>query len=271
MHQSQIESGQEDKALRRQITLHVFYVACFPSISVTVNIYVFSAQVRIFPYLIGRESAFADNLKWMACANKGWRLFDKHFSRELCDWVWNTVWCAVSVEWCDWLGWGCVGIHVVWPCLCMLLVFSCVHASVYVLAQTLSAKRQWSGTWGGQRSIRSNPSSCQSVSPLAARCWWLPRVSALDECPLEGEVAARKTDHRRTVGGGTIPEHPSPCRPPLWNNLACPKWSIVSNSRSWHKVKWLACRSKLNQWNTLPGRFQYSPVMSGPSAGVESN
>lgn len=29
------------------------------------------AQVRIFPYLIGRESAFADNLKWMACANKG--------------------------------------------------------------------------------------------------------------------------------------------------------------------------------------------------------
>ncbi|XP_059925918.1 LOW QUALITY PROTEIN: voltage-dependent calcium channel subunit alpha-2/delta-3-like [Gadus macrocephalus] len=28
--------------------------------------------VRIFPYLIGRESAFADNLKWMACANKGY-------------------------------------------------------------------------------------------------------------------------------------------------------------------------------------------------------
>uniref|UniRef100_A0A3Q2NXV1 Calcium channel, voltage dependent, alpha2/delta subunit 3 n=1 Tax=Fundulus heteroclitus TaxID=8078 RepID=A0A3Q2NXV1_FUNHE len=32
----------------------------------------FFAQVRIFPYLIGRESAFADNLKWMACANKGY-------------------------------------------------------------------------------------------------------------------------------------------------------------------------------------------------------
>ncbi|TRY94898.1 hypothetical protein DNTS_032995 [Danionella cerebrum] len=33
-------------------------------------------KVRIFPYLIGRESAFADNLKWMACANKArlWRL-----------------------------------------------------------------------------------------------------------------------------------------------------------------------------------------------------
>ncbi|TKS77670.1 Voltage-dependent calcium channel subunit alpha-2/delta-3 [Collichthys lucidus] len=30
------------------------------------------SDVRIFPYLIGRESAFADNLKWMACANKGY-------------------------------------------------------------------------------------------------------------------------------------------------------------------------------------------------------
>ncbi|KAK2091303.1 hypothetical protein P7K49_030587 [Saguinus oedipus] len=30
-----------------------------------------SFQVRIFTYLIGREAAFADNLKWMACANKG--------------------------------------------------------------------------------------------------------------------------------------------------------------------------------------------------------
>ena len=30
-----------------------------------------SSQVRIFTYLIGREAAFADNLKWMACANKG--------------------------------------------------------------------------------------------------------------------------------------------------------------------------------------------------------
>lgn len=33
--------------------------------------YLLSLQVRIFPYLIGRESAFAENLKWMACANKG--------------------------------------------------------------------------------------------------------------------------------------------------------------------------------------------------------
>ncbi|KAJ7403291.1 hypothetical protein BTVI_78596 [Pitangus sulphuratus] len=29
------------------------------------------SEVRIFTYLIGREAAFADNLKWMACANKG--------------------------------------------------------------------------------------------------------------------------------------------------------------------------------------------------------
>ncbi|KAF4799435.1 hypothetical protein TURU_055281 [Turdus rufiventris] len=29
------------------------------------------SKVRIFTYLIGREAAFADNLKWMACANKG--------------------------------------------------------------------------------------------------------------------------------------------------------------------------------------------------------
>lgn len=36
-----------------------------------IKLFSFSPQVRIFPYLIGRESAFADNLKWMACANKG--------------------------------------------------------------------------------------------------------------------------------------------------------------------------------------------------------
>lgn len=35
------------------------------------DFYLSSLQVRIFPYLIGRESAFAENLKWMACANKG--------------------------------------------------------------------------------------------------------------------------------------------------------------------------------------------------------
>ncbi|TRY84427.1 hypothetical protein DNTS_020621, partial [Danionella cerebrum] len=29
-------------------------------------------KVRVFPYLIGRESGFAQNLKWMACANKGY-------------------------------------------------------------------------------------------------------------------------------------------------------------------------------------------------------
>lgn len=169
-----------------------------PSIFETVDIYVSSAQVRIFPYLIGRESAFADNLKWMACANKGLGFFDKHFSRQPRVRVSNTVWCGVSVEQYDrsgMCGYPC-GLAVYVNVMCVF--HACMH--VYVLAQTLSAKRQWSGTWGGQRSIRSNPSSCQSVSPLAARCWWLPRVNAPDECPLEGNIAARKTDHRGTVG-----------------------------------------------------------------------
>lgn len=40
----------------------------------------FFPQVRIFPYLIGRESAFAENLKWMACANKGGLFKDGTFS-----------------------------------------------------------------------------------------------------------------------------------------------------------------------------------------------
>lgn len=181
----QIESGQEDKAQRRRITLHVFF---------NPSIYVSSAQVRIFPYLIGRESAFADNLKWMACANKGLGLFDKHFSGQLPIRVSRTFWCGVSAARYEVEDVSCLcGLAV---CVCVLRVFPCV----YVLAQTLSAKRQWSGTWAGKRSIRSNPSSCQSVSPLAAHCWWLPRVYALDECPLEGKVAARKTDHRATVG-----------------------------------------------------------------------
>lgn len=92
LHQRQIESGQEDKVLR--ITLHVFFII-LPSL-LTVDIYVSSAQVRIFPYLIGRESAFADNLKWMACANKGLRLFDKCFSRQLHVRVSKTGRCGVS-------------------------------------------------------------------------------------------------------------------------------------------------------------------------------
>ena len=28
-------------------------------------------QVRVFTYLIGREMTFADNVKWIACNNKG--------------------------------------------------------------------------------------------------------------------------------------------------------------------------------------------------------
>lgn len=36
-----------------------------------IDLCILLTQVRIFTYLIGREAAFADNLKWMACANKG--------------------------------------------------------------------------------------------------------------------------------------------------------------------------------------------------------
>lgn len=28
-------------------------------------------QVRVFTYLIGREMTFAENVKWIACNNKG--------------------------------------------------------------------------------------------------------------------------------------------------------------------------------------------------------
>lgn len=31
----------------------------------------FPKQVRVFTYLIGRELTFADNVKWIACNNKG--------------------------------------------------------------------------------------------------------------------------------------------------------------------------------------------------------
>lgn len=82
------ESGQEDKALRRQMALHVSFNLSISEVDVS------SAQVRIFPYLIGRESAFADNLKWMACANKGLRHSDKHLSRRRCVSVERTMmWC----------------------------------------------------------------------------------------------------------------------------------------------------------------------------------
>lgn len=44
-------------------------------------------QVRIFTYLIGREAAFADNLKWMACANKGgYQVYAKYAYPLSSDW-----------------------------------------------------------------------------------------------------------------------------------------------------------------------------------------
>lgn len=32
---------------------------------------ILSLQVRVFTYLIGREMTFAENVKWIACNNKG--------------------------------------------------------------------------------------------------------------------------------------------------------------------------------------------------------
>lgn len=39
-----------------------FSPLCKPSLSL---------QVRVFTYLIGREMTFAENVKWIACNNKG--------------------------------------------------------------------------------------------------------------------------------------------------------------------------------------------------------
>lgn len=35
------------------------------------NICMLVSQVRVFTYLIGREVSFAQNVKWIACNNKG--------------------------------------------------------------------------------------------------------------------------------------------------------------------------------------------------------
>ncbi|KAF3705112.1 Voltage-dependent calcium channel subunit alpha-2/delta-4 [Channa argus] len=38
-------------------------------------------RVRVFTYLIGREMTFAENVKWIACNNKGESFFWFHFLR----------------------------------------------------------------------------------------------------------------------------------------------------------------------------------------------
>lgn len=93
-----------------------------------------SAQVRIFPYLIGRESAFADNLKWMACANKG-------------------------------LGFSLVFLFFLFFNVCEDVHF---FVSYPLLARTHQLKRflprgNEVALGGVQRSSCSNPSSCQNV------------------------------------------------------------------------------------------------------------
>lgn len=96
-----------------------------------------SAQVRIFPYLIGRESAFADNLKWMACANKG-------------------------------LGFSLVFLSFIFFLNVCEDVRFFFFVSKSVLAHTHQLKRfpprgNEVALRGVQRSSRSNPSSCQNI------------------------------------------------------------------------------------------------------------
>lgn len=149
------------------------------------------AQVRIFPYLIGRESAFADNLKWMACANKGWKRF-----------LWSTLQLGFTLElWGDVC--GCL------PPLCVI----CISVCMLAVAQTLSSKKQWSVTLGGVRGQSALIPLLVIAYLSAALCWWLLHVNSLDECPLTGKVTARKTD-RRGVAEWQGPTPPPPPKSP---------------------------------------------------------
>lgn len=138
---------------------------------------------------------------------------------------------------------------------------------VHVLAQALFAERQWSGTRvggvGGQRSICSNPSSCQSVSLLAARRWWLPRVNALDECPLERRVTVGKTDHRET-GGETSPKHPprtAPPHPPHCGMTLCVQYEALTATAGSD-----TCHCEVNHLKPVSTVVPHRTVTSGTAA-----
>lgn len=100
--------------------------------------------------------------------------------------VWVSVW------------FGCVNPCCV--CFC-----ECTH----VLAQSPSTKRQWSVTIGGVRGQSALIPLPVSVYLSAARCWWLPRVNALDECPQKGKVTARNRSRRncRMTSSSTPSSH----------------------------------------------------------------
>lgn len=178
-----------------------------------VDIHVSFAQVRIFPYLIGRESAFADNLKWMACANKGLGLFDKHLTRQLC-----------------------VRVHVfLWSCVVWLgmyishFVHLCVYMCMYCI--TLFLPRGTEVALGGvQRSICSNPSSCQCL-PL----WLLtPDGSHVSTLCMSGgwKGNSQVGKHITVLHGETRPKHLSHYNPPPGNNFTGLIWCNDRSSRS---------------------------------------
>ncbi|TNM88860.1 hypothetical protein fugu_005114 [Takifugu bimaculatus] len=124
---------RKDK-IQKDTSLHVLRNL---SIFERADVYVSPAQVRIFPYLIGRESAFADNLKWMACDVVGAVLVVGAPRAVVpwwccwCGWWCGAVFCAVAVLW-----WWCVlvlvggGVLVLpvvvvvgWWCCCLCVVW----------------------------------------------------------------------------------------------------------------------------------------------------
>lgn len=172
---------------------HFYLFGFFIPPSLILSACVCSAQVRIFPYLIGRESAFADNLKWMACANKGLRRSDKH-SDIRGPWRYlGLVWLATPV------------------CVCGGSSSFCQKGMKWYL-----------GVWRGV-GVRGEA----AVIPLPVRVS-SPRLLTADGCSMScqrsGWVPSGRESHSQQntsqgKGGG------------LWSNLTCPVWGVVTHTQ----------------------------------------
>lgn len=119
LHQSQIESGQEDKVLRRRITLHVFLIP--PSLKLSTSM----CPLHRCEYSL----TWLDESLHSLITSNGWLVPTKVWG-FLINTSQDSFVSDVVLLWSNMIGWGCVGIRVVWPCMCMLRVFSCVHACV---------------------------------------------------------------------------------------------------------------------------------------------
>lgn len=81
---------EQTNACQRQFCTKLFNGDCRLSQLTHAHFTLSSLQVRVFTYLIGREMTFADNVKWIACNNKGkktkqnqiWRLIIRLKVRE---------------------------------------------------------------------------------------------------------------------------------------------------------------------------------------------